>query len=62
VGAELGADIVKTNYTGEVDTFKEVIRGFPVPVVVAGGPQRDTEPKLLQMVRDSIDSGGRGSR
>jgi fructose-bisphosphate aldolase/2-amino-3,7-dideoxy-D-threo-hept-6-ulosonate synthase len=60
VGAELGADIVKTNYTGEVDTFKEVIDGCPVPVVVAGGPQMDTELELLQMVRDSIDAGGRG--
>jgi DhnA-type fructose-1,6-bisphosphate aldolase and related enzymes len=23
-GAELGADIIKTNYTGDPDTFKEV--------------------------------------
>jgi fructose-bisphosphate aldolase / 2-amino-3,7-dideoxy-D-threo-hept-6-ulosonate synthase len=60
VGAELGADIIKTNYTGEVDTFKEVVGGCPVPVVVAGGPQMDTEHELLQMVRDSIDAGGRG--
>jgi fructose-bisphosphate aldolase/2-amino-3,7-dideoxy-D-threo-hept-6-ulosonate synthase len=60
VGAELGADIIKTNYTGEVDTFKEVVRGCPVPVVIAGGPQMDTERELLQMVRDSIDAGGRG--
>ena len=60
VGAELGADIIKTNYTGEVDTFKEVVRGCPAPVVIAGGPQMDTERELLQMVRDSIDAGGRG--
>ncbi len=60
VGAELGADIVKTNYTGDVDSFKEVIKGCPVPVVVAGGPQMDTELELLQMVRDSLDAGGSG--
>ncbi len=60
VGAELGADIVKTNYTGDVDTFKDVVNGCPVPVVVAGGPQMDTERELLQMVRDSLDAGGRG--
>jgi fructose-bisphosphate aldolase/2-amino-3,7-dideoxy-D-threo-hept-6-ulosonate synthase len=60
VGAELGVDIIKTNYTGQVDTFKEVVRGCPVPVVIAGGPQMDTERELLQMVRDSIDAGGRG--
>ncbi len=60
VGAELGADIVKTNYTGDIDSFKDVINGCPVPVVVAGGPQMDTERQLLQMVRDSLDAGGRG--
>ncbi|MGZ4904106.1 MAG: 2-amino-3,7-dideoxy-D-threo-hept-6-ulosonate synthase [Halobacteriota archaeon] len=60
VGAELGADIVKTNYTGDIDSFKDVIKGCPVPVVVAGGPQMDTERELLQMVRDSLDAGGRG--
>src|SRR5439155_22604671 len=31
VGAELGADVVKTVYTGSSDTFREVIRGCPVP-------------------------------
>jgi fructose-bisphosphate aldolase/2-amino-3,7-dideoxy-D-threo-hept-6-ulosonate synthase len=60
VGAELGADIVKTNYTGSPDTFREVTAGCPVPVVVAGGPKMDTELQLLQMIRESIDSGGHG--
>ncbi len=60
VGAELGADIIKTNYTGDIDSFTDVIKGCPVPVVVAGGPQMDTEYELLQMVRDSLDAGGRG--
>ncbi|MGZ4902509.1 MAG: 2-amino-3,7-dideoxy-D-threo-hept-6-ulosonate synthase [Halobacteriota archaeon] len=59
-GAELGADIIKTNYTGDIDSFKEVVKGCPVPVIVAGGPQMDTERQLLQMVRDSLDAGGRG--
>ena len=38
VGAELGADIVKTNYTGDQDSFSQVVEGCPVPVVIAGGP------------------------
>lgn len=59
VRAELGADIIKTNYTGEVDTFKED-KGVSCAVVIAGGPQMDSERELLQMVRDSIDAGGRG--
>jgi predicted phospho-2-dehydro-3-deoxyheptonate aldolase len=34
VGAELGADIVKVPYTGSVETFKQVVNGCPVPVVI----------------------------
>ncbi|MDI9624758.1 MAG: 2-amino-3,7-dideoxy-D-threo-hept-6-ulosonate synthase [Methanothermobacter sp.] len=59
-GAELGADIIKTNYTGDPDTFKEVVEGCPVPVVIAGGPKVETEEELLQMVKDSIEAGGAG--
>jgi fructose-bisphosphate aldolase/2-amino-3,7-dideoxy-D-threo-hept-6-ulosonate synthase len=60
VGAELGADIVKTNYTGSVDSFREVVRGCPVPVVMAGGPKKRRIEDFLQMVYDSIQAGGAG--
>ncbi len=60
IGAELGADIVKTNYTGSPDTFKEVVKGCNVPVVIAGGPKMDTEHDLLQMVYDAIHAGATG--
>lgn len=60
LGAELGADIIKTNYTGNVDTFKEVVRGCYVPVIIAGGPKVETVQEVLQMVHDSIKVGGAG--
>ena len=60
VGSELGVDIVKTNYTGNPDTFKEVVEGALVPVVIAGGPKVETDEELLQMVKDSIEVGGAG--
>ena len=60
LGAELGADIVKTNYTGSVDTFKEVVRGCYVPVIIAGGPKVETVREVLQMVHDSIKVGAAG--
>jgi fructose-bisphosphate aldolase / 2-amino-3,7-dideoxy-D-threo-hept-6-ulosonate synthase len=60
LGAELGADIVKTLYTGDKSTFKEVIRGCPVPIVIAGGPKCDSEAELLKMVEDAIDCGAKG--
>lgn len=60
VGAELGADIVKTNYTGEIESFREVIQGCPVPVVIAGGQKMDSEKALLNMVRDAMKAGAKG--
>ena len=60
IGAELGADIVKTNYTGNPDTFREVIKGCPVPVVMAGGPKTKTDEEFCNMVYDSIQVGGAG--
>jgi len=60
LGAELGADIVKTNYTGSIETFKEVVRGCHVPVIIAGGPKAETVQEVLQMVHDSINAGGAG--
>lgn len=59
VGAELGADIVKTNYTGSVETFREVVEGCPVPVVIAGGSKGD-DFEILSMIRDAIDAGAAG--
>jgi len=60
VGAELGADIVKTNFTGDVESFKKVVEGCPVPVVIAGGPRMSSDEELLQMVRMAMDAGARG--
>jgi len=60
IGAELGPDIVKTNYTGNGETFREVVKGCPVPVVMAGGPKTKTDEEFCQMVYDSVRAGGAG--
>jgi len=59
-GAELGADIIKTNYTGNPDTFKSVVDGCPVPVVIAGGPKTSTDQEFLEMIKGAMDAGARG--
>ena len=59
-GAELGADIVKTNYTGDIDSFKYIVKSVHVPVIIAGGPKTDTIQDLFQLVYDSIQAGGKG--
>lgn len=60
VGAELGADIVKVNYTGSPETFRDVVMGCPVPVVIAGGEKMETDDEILAMVKGSIEAGGSG--
>jgi len=58
VAAELGADLVKTYYTGE--RFEEVVEGCPVPILVAGGPCLKTEEQVLRMVYESLQKGAIG--
>jgi predicted phospho-2-dehydro-3-deoxyheptonate aldolase len=60
LGAELGADIIKTNYTGSPETFREVVQSCPVPVVIAGGPKQKNVEGVLKMIYDSIQVGGAG--
>lgn len=60
VGSELGADVVKTLYTGSPETFQEVVRGCPVPVLVAGGPKLDSERAALDMVEGALAGGAAG--
>ena len=61
VGAEMGADVVKTNYTGDPDTFKKVVRGCPVPVLVAGGLRTSTDLELLENISGAIEAGAAAS-
>ncbi len=59
VAAELGADVVKTVYTGDPDSFREVTRGCPVPVVVAGGSKTD-DRATLDLIEGAMEGGARG--
>jgi predicted phospho-2-dehydro-3-deoxyheptonate aldolase len=60
VGAELGADIVKVPYTGSVESFKEVVRGCPVPVVIAGGPKMGSDEDIFKMAEGALEAGAAG--
>lgn len=60
VGCEMGADIVKVSYTGSPESFREVVEGCTVPVVIAGGPKMSSDRDILEMVKGSIEAGGSG--
>lgn len=60
VGAEVGADVIKTSYTGSMESFRRVVEAASVPVVVAGGPCGDTVEDLLRMVENCMAAGAAG--
>jgi len=60
VAMELGADLIKVSYTGDIDSFRNVVRGALAPVLIAGGPKMDSDMDILHMVHDSLEAGGKG--
>lgn len=60
VGVELGADVVKVPYTGDIESFADVVAACCVPVVIAGGPRTETTRQFLEMVDHSLKAGGSG--
>ncbi|HEY0579809.1 MAG TPA: 2-amino-3,7-dideoxy-D-threo-hept-6-ulosonate synthase [Candidatus Nitrosocosmicus sp.] len=60
IGAEAGADIVKTIYTGNTDTFREVVKSCPVPIVIAGGPKSNTNKDILELCYGAMQAGSIG--
>lgn len=60
IGVELGADVVKTSYTGSPESFRMVVASTSVPVVVAGGPKTPSARDFLKMVREAVSAGAAG--
>lgn len=60
IGAEGGADIIKTVYTGDIDSFKHVVKCCPVPIVIAGGPKITNDSDIMQLCYDAMKAGAKG--
>lgn len=60
IGMEIGADIVKTNYCGDVDAMKGIVASAPVPIIVAGGPSKGDVDGTADLARDAIAGGAVG--
>lgn len=58
--AELGADIVKSNWTGDAESFAEIVDCVSVPVVVAGG-SRESDLDLLTKLAAARSAGAVGA-
>jgi fructose-bisphosphate aldolase/2-amino-3,7-dideoxy-D-threo-hept-6-ulosonate synthase len=59
LGEELGADVLKTAYSGDAGSFESVVGSTAVPVIMAGGPP-GTDREMLGNVRGAIDAGAAG--
>lgn len=57
---ELGADYVKTNYTGDQDSFKTLVESVYKPVVILGGAKKVPVEQLLQEIKEAMEVGGAG--
>ena len=55
---ELGADAIKTFYTGE--RFSEVTEGVPIPVFALGAEKLESELDALELAYRAIRNGARG--
>jgi predicted phospho-2-dehydro-3-deoxyheptonate aldolase len=60
VAEELGADIIKVNYSGSPESFVEVTSAIAKPVVIAGGPKMSSTSELLTMIVDAVSAGAKG--
>lgn len=60
IGLELGADIIKTNYCGNVESFKQVVASIQLPILIAGGPSQEGDGSTLQVACDAMQSGAAG--
>jgi len=60
IGAELGADFIKTKYPGDTENFRTIIAAASkTPVVIAGGDLVSAE-RALETAKDAISAGAAG--
>jgi len=61
VGLEMGADLIKVPFTGDAESFHDIVKACPVPVVAAGGPRCASLEDAVAMTRKIAKSGAAGA-
>jgi DhnA family fructose-bisphosphate aldolase class Ia len=61
IACEIGADIVKMQYSGDPDSFQEIMDTVYRPVVILGGPGRGNVRAVLEDIRHAMDAGAIGT-
>ncbi|GIL12078.1 MAG: fructose-bisphosphate aldolase [Chloroflexota bacterium] len=60
MACELGADLLKTDYSGSAGSFRYVVESSFCPILIAGGPKTTTTREALEMVQGALEAGARG--
>ena len=60
VAVELGADVIKTEYSGDPQTMRNVIRACPIPILVLGGTRTGSDDDVVQVTQEIVDAGAAG--
>lgn len=58
IAAEMGADLIKTYYTGE--RFPEAVAGTPIPVLALGAEKTPKEIQALELAYKAVQAGAKG--
>lgn len=61
VASEIGADFIKTWYSGDPVSFRKIVAYSTIPVLIAGGPKANTNQAVLEMVKGAMDAGAKGT-
>ena len=60
IGAEYGVDLIKTTYSGDVKSFRNIVENVYVPIVVLGGSKSKDPADLLRNIAESMEAGASG--
>jgi DhnA family fructose-bisphosphate aldolase class Ia len=60
MAVELGADAVKTDYSGDPDSMRSVVEGCPIPILVLGGSRQASDQDALAVVQGAVSAGAAG--
>ena len=60
MATELGADVIKTDYSGDVESMRSVVKRCPIPILVLGGSRHASDKRALDVVREVAASGAAG--
>ena len=60
ISAEIGADIVKCIYPGNVEALRTVVEGCPAPLLVAGGARAGKPEDAYRQAQGAMEAGAAG--